>query len=186
MCAGVLQNSRDLRVAARTGMLERRDAVPVGDGDIGASLNQRLNGGAVIAAAVAEHDGLEQGGPAEIVDVIERRLGRDEGAHDLHVSAMGSRDQRGVFVRAGDRAGTFVDEVGKPADHTEGEHEPRRRQPVPRYPVTVSRRPAHLNLTMAPDSIAPALVACVLWVLVFLQYRNSFNGILAARPAVQG
>jgi putative oxidoreductase len=42
------------------------------------------------------------------------------------------------------------------------------------------------HLTLAPASIAPALVACVLWVLVFLQYRNSFNGVLAARPAAQG
>jgi uncharacterized membrane protein YphA (DoxX/SURF4 family) len=42
------------------------------------------------------------------------------------------------------------------------------------------------HLTMAPESIVPALVACVLWVLVFLQYRNSFNGVLAARPAAQG
>jgi putative oxidoreductase len=41
------------------------------------------------------------------------------------------------------------------------------------------------HLTMAPESIAPALVACVLWVLVFLQYRNSFSGILAARPAAR-
>jgi putative oxidoreductase len=39
------------------------------------------------------------------------------------------------------------------------------------------------HLTMAPDSIVPALVACVLWVLVFLQYRNSFNGVLTAKPA---
>jgi uncharacterized membrane protein YphA (DoxX/SURF4 family) len=42
------------------------------------------------------------------------------------------------------------------------------------------------HLTLAPVSIAPALVACVLWILVFLQYRNSFSGILAARPAVRG
>jgi uncharacterized membrane protein YphA (DoxX/SURF4 family) len=40
------------------------------------------------------------------------------------------------------------------------------------------------HLTMAPGSIAPALVACVLWVLVFLQYRNSFNGVLAGKPVV--
>src|ERR1700740_531754 len=38
------------------------------------------------------------------------------------------------------------------------------------------------HLTLAPASIAPALLACVLWVLVFLQYRNSFNSILAAKP----
>ena len=42
------------------------------------------------------------------------------------------------------------------------------------------------HLTMAPDSIAPALVACLLWILVFVQYRNSFNGVLAARPAARG
>jgi putative oxidoreductase len=41
------------------------------------------------------------------------------------------------------------------------------------------------HLTMAPGSIAPALVACVLWVLVFLRYRESFNGIFSAKPATQ-
>jgi uncharacterized membrane protein YphA (DoxX/SURF4 family) len=37
------------------------------------------------------------------------------------------------------------------------------------------------HLTLLPG-IAPGLVACVLWVLVFLQYRESFQGILAAKP----
>src|SRR6202007_1984949 len=41
------------------------------------------------------------------------------------------------------------------------------------------------HLTMAPATIAPALVAAVLWVLVFLQYRESFTGIFTAKPAVQ-
>ena len=36
------------------------------------------------------------------------------------------------------------------------------------------------HLTMAPSSIVPALVACVLWILVFLQYRESFKGIFSA------
>jgi len=40
------------------------------------------------------------------------------------------------------------------------------------------------HLTLAPG-IAPGLVACVLWVLVFLQYRASFNGIFSAKPATQ-
>jgi putative oxidoreductase len=39
------------------------------------------------------------------------------------------------------------------------------------------------HLTMAPASIAPALVASVLWILVFLQYRESFKGIFSAKPA---
>jgi uncharacterized membrane protein YphA (DoxX/SURF4 family) len=41
------------------------------------------------------------------------------------------------------------------------------------------------HLTLAPASITPALVACVLWVLVFLQYRNSFNGVLAGKPVLK-
>lgn len=40
------------------------------------------------------------------------------------------------------------------------------------------------HLTLEPG-IAPAVVACVLWVLVFLQYRESFNGIFSAKPAAQ-
>ena len=41
------------------------------------------------------------------------------------------------------------------------------------------------HVTLAPASIAPALVASVLWVLVFLQYRKSFENILAAKPALK-
>jgi putative oxidoreductase len=42
------------------------------------------------------------------------------------------------------------------------------------------------HLTMAPATIAPALVAAVLWILVFLQYRESFNSIFSPKPATQG
>jgi len=41
-----------------------------------------------------------------------------------------------------------------------------------------------IHLTLAPG-IAPALVASVLWILVFLQYRESFRGIFAAKAAAQ-
>ncbi len=41
------------------------------------------------------------------------------------------------------------------------------------------------QLTLSPATIPPALVASVLWVLVFLQYRESFNGIFKAKPATQ-
>jgi hypothetical protein len=41
------------------------------------------------------------------------------------------------------------------------------------------------HLTLAPASIAPGLVASVLWVLVFLQYRASFKDVLAVKPAAQ-
>jgi putative oxidoreductase len=42
------------------------------------------------------------------------------------------------------------------------------------------------HLTFAPESIAPALLAAVLWILVFLQYRADFRALLAAKPAAQG
>jgi putative oxidoreductase len=41
------------------------------------------------------------------------------------------------------------------------------------------------HVTLAPASIAPALVASMLWVFVFIQYRASFKNVLAFRPAVQ-
>ena len=41
------------------------------------------------------------------------------------------------------------------------------------------------HLTLSPATIAPALVASVLWVLVFLQYRESFNGIFSAKRTTQ-
>jgi len=41
------------------------------------------------------------------------------------------------------------------------------------------------HLTLAPATIPPALVASVLWVLIFLQYRESFKGIFRAKPATQ-
>ena len=41
------------------------------------------------------------------------------------------------------------------------------------------------HMTLAPATIAPALVACVLWVLVFVQYRKNFKRIFSAKPAMQ-
>ena len=41
------------------------------------------------------------------------------------------------------------------------------------------------HLTLAPATIAPALVSSVLWLLVFLQYRESFKGIFTAKPATK-
>jgi putative oxidoreductase len=41
------------------------------------------------------------------------------------------------------------------------------------------------HLTLSPATIAPALVASVLWILVFLQYRKSFKSIFIAKPATQ-
>lgn len=40
------------------------------------------------------------------------------------------------------------------------------------------------HLTLEPG-IGPAVVASVLWILVFSQYRDSFTGIFHAKPAVR-
>src|SRR5262249_58742010 len=79
-------------------------AGPAGRGAVGAGLDQGRDGGRVVAAAIAEHDRLEQGGAAEIVDVVERRLGRDQGAHDVHVPAMGGGGQCRIVIGTGDGA----------------------------------------------------------------------------------
>ena len=104
MCASVLQNPRDLRIAARTSMLKRGDAVPIGECHIGPGRDQRLDDGGMVKAAVAEHHGRQQGGVADVVDVIEWRSRRDESAHDLDVAAMRGGDQRRLVVRADDCA----------------------------------------------------------------------------------
>ncbi|MGB6990680.1 MAG: hypothetical protein WBD89_15685 [Candidatus Sulfotelmatobacter sp.] len=41
------------------------------------------------------------------------------------------------------------------------------------------------HLTLSPATIAPALVASVLWVLVFLEYRASFKDVLAVKPTAR-
>ena len=41
------------------------------------------------------------------------------------------------------------------------------------------------HLAFAPGSIGPGLVASLLWLLVFVQYRKSFRGVLSSR-AVAG
>ena len=41
------------------------------------------------------------------------------------------------------------------------------------------------HLTLAPATIPPALVAAALWLLVFAQYRASFQEMLAVKPAAQ-
>ena len=41
------------------------------------------------------------------------------------------------------------------------------------------------HITLAPSAIAPGLLACLLWVFVFLRYRESFKDIFRAQPAAQ-
>jgi uncharacterized membrane protein YphA (DoxX/SURF4 family) len=41
------------------------------------------------------------------------------------------------------------------------------------------------HITLAPATIAQGFLAAVLWILVFVRYRDSFKSILTARPQVQ-
>jgi hypothetical protein len=59
----------------------------------------------VIRPAVAKHDRLDQRGPAEIVDVVERRLGADQHADHLGMAEMGGGDQSGAVIGTGGQAG---------------------------------------------------------------------------------
>ena len=72
--ARLFQNRHHLRVAAAFRERERRRAAAVRDVHVGAGFDQRAQRVGVVLAAVAEHDRLDQRGPAEIVDVVERRL----------------------------------------------------------------------------------------------------------------
>jgi putative oxidoreductase len=40
------------------------------------------------------------------------------------------------------------------------------------------------HITLNPG-FAPGIVACVLWVLVFIQYRASFDAVFSARPTLR-
>ncbi|SDF91602.1 hypothetical protein [Terriglobus roseus] len=41
------------------------------------------------------------------------------------------------------------------------------------------------HATMNPEGIAPGLLAAVLWIIVFLQYRASFAPLFAAKPPIE-
>src|SRR6185503_19320538 len=75
---GVLQYSSDFDIGTAPGVLQRRGALLVGNVDVAQGLDQGADRGGVIGAAVAQHHRLHQRGPAEIVDVVEGRLGGDQ------------------------------------------------------------------------------------------------------------
>jgi hypothetical protein len=85
-------------------VLQRRDAGAVRDVHVRAGLHQRFQRIGMSLAAIAKDDGFHQRGPAQIVDVIERRARRDQPAYDLGVTEMGGRDQGGAVIDRGDGA----------------------------------------------------------------------------------
>jgi hypothetical protein len=96
--AGLPEDGGDPLVAAPLGVGQRRPPVPVGQVDVGAGLDQQADRAQVVGAAVAEDDRLQQGRPAEPVDVVDLDRGGQEAADDLGVAALGGPDQAGAVV----------------------------------------------------------------------------------------
>ena len=96
--AGLPEDGGDPLVAAPLGVGQRRPPVPVGQVDVGAGLDQQVDRPDVAGAAVAKDDGLQEGGPAEPVDVVDVDRGVEEAPDDLGVAALGGPDQAGAVV----------------------------------------------------------------------------------------
>ena len=67
-------------------MSEGHYAIAVGQFAVGAGFEQQTHNLLVVRAAVTEDHGFHESGPAEIVDVVERRAGSDEAANDFGVA----------------------------------------------------------------------------------------------------
>jgi hypothetical protein len=89
--AGLAEDGGDLLLAAPLGVGQGGDPVAVGQVDVGPGLDQEPDRPQVIGAAVAEDDRLQEGGPAEPVDVVDLDRGGQEAADDLGVAASAAR-----------------------------------------------------------------------------------------------
>jgi hypothetical protein len=72
-----------------------------------AGLQQCFDRSLMARSAIAEHDSLDERGPVQVVDMIERRARFDELAHDAVVSEVRRGNECRAIVAAGDelRAG---------------------------------------------------------------------------------
>ena len=60
-------------------------------------------------SAVTENDGFDQGGPVQVVYVVQRCAGGDQLFDHAVVPKVGSCDKRGAVVSAGDQFGAAAD-----------------------------------------------------------------------------
>jgi len=70
LAPGLLQQRRDRRVAAPPGVGQRGHAVAIGQVDVGPGGDQQADDLDVARPAIAEEDRLQQGRPAEAIDVV--------------------------------------------------------------------------------------------------------------------
>ncbi|VVT58189.1 hypothetical protein BOS5A_200461 [Bosea sp. EC-HK365B] len=90
-------------------MFERGGALAVGKVAARTGADQCPHRLDMARPAIAEDHRLDQGGPAEIVDMVERRAGRDQFAHHAVMAEMGGRDQSRAEIGAGDGARVAAD-----------------------------------------------------------------------------
>src|SRR3954466_10977175 len=87
-----LEELDDLELTPVSRMLERGDAVLVRDRPVGACGQQDPDDLLMSLAAIAEDDGLEQSGPAEVVDVVDVDARRHDATDVVDVTALRGRD----------------------------------------------------------------------------------------------
>jgi hypothetical protein len=97
-CAGASQDPRDRPEAALLGVRERPRSLAVGEVDVGARVHDQPHRLGVRRPALAQHDRLEQRGPAQAVDVVDFDRCREQPAHDVGEAALGGADQAGAVV----------------------------------------------------------------------------------------
>jgi hypothetical protein len=74
-------------------VLQRGDAVLVSDGSVCSGRDEDAHDLLVPRSAVPEDHRLQQGSPAEVVDVVDVDPGLDDAAHVLDMSPLAGRDQ---------------------------------------------------------------------------------------------
>jgi hypothetical protein len=89
------QKPLDLAIAAPARMLKRRDAVAIGEIDVGSGLGQETDDLGIWRPPIAQDDRLEQRRPSEPVDVVDIDAGLDQRPYGLDMSALGGRNERG-------------------------------------------------------------------------------------------
>ena len=77
-------------------MLQRRETIVVGNGPIGAMINENLDNPLVHRPSVRENHGLHQRGPSEPIDMVDIDVGRRQQLHHaVGIPVMASGDEGG-------------------------------------------------------------------------------------------
>ncbi len=83
-------------------MVKRRASFAISKIAARAGLHQRPRASDMARPAIAEDHRLDQGGPSEIVHMVERRTRRDQPAHHLVMAEMRGGNERRAEIGAGD------------------------------------------------------------------------------------